>query len=187
MLKEDKNKKRKERHHITQEDFTPSCVVDEMLKNLPTETFTNFKKNVLDFSCGIGNFLIEILNRRLANCNTPDDVINAIKTIYGVELMADNVEECRTRLYNAIVVKFPQIKDDYLLNFKVRSIIRNRIKWYDSMQFDYKWESLRLTPQKKRMNVSFKELQTEMDTKYPMWYKEYNIFEPSLFGEEDFL
>lgn len=188
MLKEDKNKKREERHKITQEDFTPSCVVEDMLKKLPQSVFTDFKKKVLDFSCGIGNFLIAVLGRRLAFCVTDDDIINALKTIYGVELMADNVEECRNRLYNTIITKFPHITTDSLLNYKVRSIIRNRIKWYDSLQFDYNWESLSLTPRKKHLNVTFAERRAEEDTKYPMWHKEKqpNSVQLSLFDESDF-
>ena len=81
MLENDINDKRKERHHITQEDFTPDSIVDMMLDQLPQDTFTNFDATVLDNSCGIGNFLVEVLNRRLKNCKTPDDAIRAIKTI----------------------------------------------------------------------------------------------------------
>ena len=65
MLEKDIHDKRKARHHITQEDFTPDSIVDMMLKKLPKDTFSNFNKTVLDNSCGIGNFLVEILKRRL--------------------------------------------------------------------------------------------------------------------------
>ena len=45
--------------------------------------------------CGNGNFLIEILNRRLkAGVNH----LTAIKTIYGVDIMEDNIQECKERL-----------------------------------------------------------------------------------------
>lgn len=52
MLKEDKNKKRKARHKITQEDFTPLCIVEEMLVKLPHSVFTDFKITIMDNSCG---------------------------------------------------------------------------------------------------------------------------------------
>ena len=93
MLENDITDKRKERHHITQEDFTPDVIVEMMLNKLPKDTFTNFSRKVLDNSCGIGNFLVAILQRRLKKCKTPNDALRAIKTIYGVELMADNVEK----------------------------------------------------------------------------------------------
>lgn len=171
MLEKDINDKRKERHHITQEDFTPDSIVDMMLKKLPKDTFSNFDKTVLDNSCGIGNFLVEILKRRLKKCKTPDDAIKAMSSIYGVELMADNVEECRNRLYNTIIKKFPKIVDDTILNFNLRSIILNRIVWYDSLAFSYEWDEPESYCNLDSI-IDFEIIPTERDTKYPMWYKE---------------
>ena len=170
MLDQDKNDKRKERHHITQEDFTPDSIVDMMLKKLQKDTFSNFDKTVLDNSCGIGNFLVEILKRRLKKCKTPDDAIRAMKSIYGVELMADNVEECRQRLYNTILKKFPKIIDDDILNFNVKAVILNRIVWYDSLKFNYQWDEIQ-TYGKQDTNIDFKVKKTKEDIKYPMWCK----------------
>lgn len=171
MLENDINDKRKERHHITQEDFTPDSIVDMMLDKLPQNTFTNFDTTVLDNSCGIGNFLVEVLKRRLKNCKTPDDAIGAIKSIYGVELMADNVEECRQRLYDTILTKFPDIAENEILNFNVRAVILNRIVWYDSLKFCYQWEEPQ-TYSGCDNNIDFEVKQTERDTKYPMWFQE---------------
>ena len=181
MLKEDKIKKRKERHAITQEDFTPDCVVEVMLAQLPEDSFTNMKRTILDTSCGIGNFLVAILIRRLENCTTAEDAFLAVKTLFGVELMADNVHDCRQRLYDTIVAKFPELPQDAGMNYKIRATIRNRIKWRDSLKFDYKWDSLALKPRKGHFNVDFYEVRRNEDTKYPMWYKEVELFEPSLF------
>ena len=170
MLKEDISDIRKERHHITQEDFTPTVIVNEMLDKLPDSVYEDFDKIILDYSCGIGNFLVEALNRRLKNCKDINDGVKALSTICGIELMADNVEECRNRLYSTFIEAFPHIDDNDI--FIVRSIIKNRIQWYDSLQFDY--------DQLQKMNislddiheVSFEEIPSEKDTKYPMWYKE---------------
>ena len=98
MLKKDKTKKRVERHDDTQEDFTPIGVVNSMLDQYPQEAFKEMKKTFIDYSAGNGNFLVEILDRKLDNSKNVDDAIEALKSIYGVELMADNVEECRERL-----------------------------------------------------------------------------------------
>lgn len=170
MLEKDINDKRKERHYITQEDFTPDTIVDMMLMKLPKDTFVNFDTNIMDNSCGIGNFIVEVLRRRLANCKLLEDAIEAVKSIYGIELMADNVEECRNRLYSTFIEAFPHIDDNDI--FIVRSIIKNRIQWYDSLKFDYsRWPELDISLDN-IYEVSFKELPSERDTKYPMWFKE---------------
>ena len=173
MLKEDKNEKRLERHSTTQEDFTPPAIVEDMLAKLPQEAFTDFSKTMLDNSCGIGNFLVRILEKRLDYCKDVDDAISAIKTLYGVELMADNVEECRQRLYDLIVQKFPEITNDYKKNYYLRALIRNRIQWHDSLKFDYKhWKPLNhTTPCEKHETVSFHENKEKDDEKYPMWHE----------------
>jgi hypothetical protein len=170
MLENDINDKRKERHHITQEDFTPDSIVDMMLDQLPQNIFTNFDTTVLDNSCGIGNFIVEVLRRRLANCKLLEDAIEAVKSIYGIELMADNVEECRNRLYSTFIESFPYIDDSDI--FIVRSIIKNRIQWHDSLKFDYsRWPKLDISLDNIH-EVIFEETPSEKDTKYPMWYKE---------------
>lgn len=177
MLNEDKSKKRVERHAITQEDFTPKCVVEKLVSKLPEDTFTDFKKTIIDTSSGIGNLLVGVLIKRLENTSTERDAINAMRTIYGVELMADNVQECRERLYNLITEKYPSIKEDKSLNYELRAIIRNRIQWGDSLTFDYEhWPKIEhLKPSSKRENVSFEERRRQGFTKYPMWYIEKQV------------
>ena len=187
MLECDITDKRKERHHITQEDFTPDVIVELMLNKLPKDTFTNFSRKVLDNSCGIGNFLVAILQRRLKKCKTPNDALRAIKTIYGVELMADNVAECRQRLYDTILTKFPKIVEDEVLNFNIRAVIRNRIVWYDSLKFNYEWKKLRTYGDHDK-TINFEERRTAKDIKYPMWYQEEKpiVKELSLFTDKHF-
>ena len=172
MLDTDKTDIREERHHITQEDFTPQDVVDDMLARLPDEAFADFSKTVLDPSCGIGNFLATVLERRLGRCENQDDAIMAMRTLFGVELMADNVEECRNRLYGMITKKFPEILDDEKANYCLRSIVRNRIQWHDSLSFDYDhWQTLNTTMRQKHETVSFHERRDKDDKFYPMWHR----------------
>ena len=180
MLNEDISDIRKERHHITQEDFTPTVIVNEMLDKLPDSAYEDFDKVILDYSCGIGNFLVEALNRRLKNCKDVNDGVKALSTICGVELMADNVEECRNRLYSTFIDVFPDM--DEIDIFIVRSIIKNRIQWYDSLKFDYeRWPKMNISLDNIH-EVTFDEILIEKDTKYPMWYKEkLKEIEPSLF------
>ena len=169
MLNEDKTKERLERHEVTQEDFTPSCVVVMLLFSMSEDTFTDFSKNVFDSSCGTGNILVAVLEKRLEHCNTWDDAYLAVKSLFGVEIMADNVEICRTRLYEKVIGKFPGIGKDRMFNFKIRSIIRNRIQWGDSLKTNYReWKHYDITPRDKHENVDFKE-QRKRDIDYPMY------------------
>jgi len=77
------------------EVFTPPKLVNEMLDKLPQEVIQNSEKTFLDNSCGNGNFLIVILERRILDGMSHMD---ALKTIYGIDIDELNVDECRERL-----------------------------------------------------------------------------------------
>jgi type I restriction-modification system DNA methylase subunit len=79
----------------TGEVFTPTPLVTEMLDKLPQSAFTDPTKTVLEPSCGDGQFLGEVLIRKIENGSTFEQ---ALSTIYGVDLMQDNVDLCRERL-----------------------------------------------------------------------------------------
>jgi hypothetical protein len=79
----------------TGEVFTPTPLVQEMLDQLPQDLFTDPSKTFLDNSCGDGQFLGEVLIRKMENGHTFEQ---ALSTVYGVDLMPDNVAECRRRL-----------------------------------------------------------------------------------------
>lgn len=79
----------------TGEVFTPTPLVQEILDQLPVEQFRDPTKTFLDPSCGDGQFLGEVLIRKMENGSTFEQ---ALSTIYGVDLMEDNVRLCRERL-----------------------------------------------------------------------------------------
>ena len=79
----------------TSEVFTPTELVQNTLDRLPLEVFTDPTKTFLDNSCGDGQFLSEVLIRKLEN---GIDFETALSTIYGVDLMPDNVKLCQDRL-----------------------------------------------------------------------------------------
>jgi len=79
----------------TGEVFTPTELVQEILDQIPSGLFTDPKKTFLDPSCGDGQFLGEVLIRKLQN---HQDFATALSTIYGVDLMSDNVKLCQDRL-----------------------------------------------------------------------------------------
>lgn len=85
----------KNRVKATGEVFTPTPLVQEILEQLPVEVFTDSSKTFLDPSCGDGQFLGEVLIRKMENGSTFEQ---ALSTVYGVDLMQDNVDLCRDRL-----------------------------------------------------------------------------------------
>jgi len=78
----------------TGEVFTPTELVRKMLNRVPVDIFQK-DKSCLDPSCGDGQFLGEVLIRKVEN---GIDFEQALSTIYGVDLMQDNVNLCRERL-----------------------------------------------------------------------------------------
>jgi hypothetical protein len=120
--------KRLSRRKITAEDFTPPALVSEMLDKLPPEVFSDPTKTFLDNSAGNGNFLIEVLRRKLALNHPP---LQALSTIYGVELMADNVEEMKQRLLDAL----PDLDDTQ--KAQAIEIINHNIVCHDALTWDY--------------------------------------------------
>ena len=87
--------RKKSRVKATGEVFTPTPLVQEILDRLPAELFTDPTKTYLDPSCGDGQFLSEVLIRKVEN---GQDFETALGTIYGVDLMPDNVKLCQDRL-----------------------------------------------------------------------------------------
>jgi type I restriction-modification system DNA methylase subunit len=104
----------------TGEVFTPTALVQEMLQKIPAVQFANPVKTFLDPSCGNGQFLSEVLIRKLEN---GIDFPTALGCIYGVDVMQDNVESCRIRLlcgleqYRYIVEKNIVCADALTYNF----------------------------------------------------------------------
>ena len=104
----------------TGEVFTPTSLVDEVLNKLPIDQFTDPTKTFLDNSCGDGQFLGEILIRKMENGSTFEQ---ALSTIYGVDLMQDNVNECRRRLLCG--------------RTDLEHIVQRNIVCHDALTYDY--------------------------------------------------
>ena len=79
----------------TGEVFTPTELVREVLEQIPIEQFRDPSKTFLDNSCGDGQFLGEVIIRKMENGSTFEQ---ALSTTYGTDLMIDNVMLCRERL-----------------------------------------------------------------------------------------
>lgn len=88
------------------EVFTPSWVVEQMLDLVEDES-KRIDSRFLEPACGSGNFLLPVLRRKLATVRAryaKSDFENrhfalfSVMCIYGVELLEDNVKECRENL-----------------------------------------------------------------------------------------
>lgn len=101
--------KSKERVSNHGEVFTREVQVNAMLDLVKVET-ERIESRFLEPACGTGNFLVKILERKLNAVeeetrykggfpNYELKSIIALSSIYGVELLEDNVEECRERLF----------------------------------------------------------------------------------------
>jgi len=112
----------------TAEIFTPTPLVQEILDELENEDPTLFSdpnKTFLDNSCGDGQFLSEVVIRKIEKSGC--DLVQALSTTYGVEFMEDNVIECRKRLAG------PEPTD------KIWEIINKNIVHHDALTYDYKF------------------------------------------------
>ena len=113
----------KERIKQTGEVFTPTPLVQEILDKLPPELFHDHTKTFLDPACGDGQFLTQVIEYKISNGSTPTE---ALHTTYGVELMQDNVDECKLRLLNIV--------GDTPLH---QNIINHNIICANSLEYDY--------------------------------------------------
>lgn len=96
------------------EVFTNIREVNAMLDLVKQET-ERIESRFLEPACGSGNFLIEVLNRKLdvimkrykkSQLDYELYSVIAISSIYGIDILKDNVIECRNRLFNFFKTKY---------------------------------------------------------------------------------
>lgn len=128
-MQAERQAKRQARQKQTAEVFTPPKLVNEMLDKLPKEVWDG-TKTFCDPACGNGEFLIFILIRKIQRGHPP---LAALKTIYGVELMLDNAQECRVRLLK-LASFFEKI------TLKHIEVIWGNIVCADSLKYDFEFD-----------------------------------------------
>lgn len=102
--KQIKSKSRVKEHG---EVYTNPREVNAMLDLVKNDSY-NIDSTFLEPACGNGNFLIEILTRKLQTVKEmyksrdlyEINSIKAIMSIYGVDILEDNIQECIDRLYS---------------------------------------------------------------------------------------
>src|SRR5690349_18839836 len=98
--------KSKQRIADHEEVFTPAWLVEAMLDLVKDET-ERIDSRFLEPACGSGNFLVQILRRKLAAVELKYGkseferrhyALLGLMCIYGIELLADNIAECRANM-----------------------------------------------------------------------------------------
>ena len=154
----------------TGEVFTPTPLVREILDKISLDQFTDPTKTFLDNSCGDGQFLGEVLIRKIENGSTFEQ---ALSTIYGVDIMIDNVDLCRERLLCG---------QEHL-----RHIVEKNIQCRDGLKFGYNFELIgkarRNTEDKARARQQRLKIKQENLAKLEEAKKQKEAREKKLFGE----
>ena len=120
------------------EVFTAEREVQAMCDLIPPETWENIESTFLEPACGNGNFLAEILERKLSRCEDVAQGLKALKSIYGIDIQQDNVEECKLRLFDIFIKHFP--KAPVVTGIMAARIIENNIICGDSLEIMKKME-----------------------------------------------
>jgi hypothetical protein len=147
MAKSSKSQvKSKERVADHGEVFTNEREVNAMLDLVKQET-ERIDSRFLEPACGDGNFLAEILRRKLTivdsryskNINDWERYsVIAVSSIYGVDILEDNAADCQKRLYTIWENRYKElfgndIKTDCCRT--IRYLLSRNILWGDALDF----------------------------------------------------
>ena len=142
------NKQVKSKQRVSDhgEVFTNEREVNAMLDLVKQET-ERIESRFLEPACGDGNFLAEVLRRKLSvvdNRYSKSQIeweryaVIAISSIYGVDILEDNAQECRKRLFNIFDEKYTLLFKDKSKDECRRSVtflLGRNILWGDALDF----------------------------------------------------
>jgi hypothetical protein len=118
------------------EVFTPTQLVTyviDLIKKYDNNAFVNPTATFLDSMAGNGQFLNEVLIQKI---KSGIDFETALNTIYGVDLIPNNIKECRNRLLGSC--------ED------LRHVVTRNIVCHDALSYDYSFNGTDLTDSKLR-------------------------------------
>lgn len=122
------------------EVFTPPWMVEAMLDLVKAES-ERIDARFLEPACGSGNFIARILRRKLAavelkygksDFERRHYALLALMCIYGIELLADNVAECRENALG-IFVEYTQANNDDDLHMAAMHVLKTNILQGDAL------------------------------------------------------
>ena len=112
------------------EVFTSKKIVDSMI-NLIDEGKLSIESRFLEPACGNGNFLYEILDKKLKSVEDKykkdqNDYerysILAVSSMYGIDILDDNVLECRKRLLDLYIKRYTNLFKSKINNKSIESV-----------------------------------------------------------------
>lgn len=142
----DKQVKSKKRVADHGEVFTGHREVNAMLDMVKQET-ERIDSRFLEPACGNGNFLAEVLRRKLeivdarylnSQLEWERNALIAVSSMYGVDILEDNATECQERLFS---IFNKQYLHNYGINSKpelvksIKFILRKNILWGNALDF----------------------------------------------------
>lgn len=140
--KSDLYEQRKERRKTKNEDgivsnefFTPYRIVEKLCNNIPESTWADPTKTFLEPCFGSGNILLVILYKRIVEYNIPWRT--ALSTLYGLELMADNVQEGRERVHALLRQISPNSGSQAYVKSEADSIMDHNFVCHDFFTWDF--------------------------------------------------
>lgn len=107
------------------EVFTAEREVKAMCDLLPDEMWET-GHTFLEPCCGNGNFLVEILRRKLDRCADSQAASAAVSDIFGIDIQQDNVAESRARMAAIVAERYPELD--------VRGILERNIVCADALK-----------------------------------------------------
>jgi hypothetical protein len=114
------------------EVLTPQHIVNAMLELVRPET-ERIDSRFLEPACGTGNFLVEILQRKLrvvkaryarVQLEYERYAVLAVSSIYGIDILEDNAEECRQRLFAVFDAAYTRLFKD-----KAKTACRETVRY----------------------------------------------------------
>jgi SAM-dependent methyltransferase len=126
------------------EVYTHEREVNAMLDLVP-EMFESLDTTFLEPACGHGNFLVEILARKLALIdNVPENrsehwfevaVLRGAASIYGVDISEENVAEAHERMVGVAVAEFKRRRRIPASNFfaALETVLRSNVVFGDTL------------------------------------------------------
>jgi len=140
MNNKNNTKPQKNNNHVVSKErvanhgevYTQKREVNAMLDLVKQET-ERIDSRFLEPACGTGNFLVEVLERKLkivedrykkSQLEFERYAVLAISSLYGIDILQDNVEECRKRLFGIFDWKYSS-----LFKNTAKNECRNSIKF----------------------------------------------------------
>ena len=116
-----------DRVKATGEVYTPTDLVIEMLQTMDIEDFAP-GKTTLDPACGDGQLLVPIKWLKVFHYNMSEE--DAVKDLYGVDIMRDNVDLCKRRLGGGNIVMGNTLNPDVYLDGQSEDEYISMRKWF---------------------------------------------------------